>query len=103
LWGDNAAYYAHLSKIVVKPGEKVKTGQILGYSGVANGVAHLHFAVEKGSPLDWVKNLPKRVSSQISGEDPGTGNAVTGAGCAGVQVLFVISILGCYEIVKFFH
>lgn len=47
---DNAFYYAHLSKLAVSAGEKVKAGQLIGYSGVANGVAHLHLATEKGSP-----------------------------------------------------
>ncbi len=42
----NAYYYAHLSKIVVKPGQRVRKGQIIGYSGEANGVAHLHFGVQ---------------------------------------------------------
>jgi murein DD-endopeptidase MepM/ murein hydrolase activator NlpD len=37
-------YYAHLSLIVVRPGQTVQAGQLLGYSGEANGVAHLHFA-----------------------------------------------------------
>jgi murein DD-endopeptidase MepM/ murein hydrolase activator NlpD len=47
----NEWYYAHLSKIVVKPGERVQPGQLLGYSGSANGVAHLHIASKAGSPL----------------------------------------------------
>lgn len=102
LWTGNAAYYAHLSKIVVKPGQQVKAGQLLGYSGVANGVAHLHFATESGTPLDWVRKLPAKAAALVSGEDPGTGNPVTGAGCAGVQVLFVISTVGIIEIVKIF-
>jgi murein DD-endopeptidase MepM/ murein hydrolase activator NlpD len=42
----NAYYYAHLSKITVKPGEHVHKGQIIGYSGEANGVPHLHFGVQ---------------------------------------------------------
>jgi murein DD-endopeptidase MepM/ murein hydrolase activator NlpD len=37
-------YYAHLSLIVVRPGQIVQTGQLLGYSGAANSVAHLHLA-----------------------------------------------------------
>jgi len=105
LWTGNAAYYAHLSKIVVRPGQQVKAGQLLGYSGVANGVAHLHFAVEKGSPLDWVKNLPRKIKGVVTGENPPATSAAsaTGAGCAGTQILFVISIFGCLEIVKIFH
>lgn len=50
---DNAFYYAHLSKLAVKAGQKVKKGELLGYSGEANGVAHLHLGVEKGSPKTY--------------------------------------------------
>lgn len=52
---DNEWYYAHLSQIagpVIRPGAKVKSGDLLGWSGVANGVAHLHLAVKNGNPLD---------------------------------------------------
>lgn len=45
-YGNNqSAYYAHLSRIVVRAGQRVKRGELLGYSGTANGVPHLHFAV----------------------------------------------------------
>ena len=40
-----SAYYAHLSRLVVRAGQRVVAGQVLGYSGAANGVEHLHFAV----------------------------------------------------------
>jgi murein DD-endopeptidase MepM/ murein hydrolase activator NlpD len=49
--GNNAFFYGHLSRLVVKAGEHVVAGQLLGYSGVANGVAHLHFAAKNGDPL----------------------------------------------------
>jgi murein DD-endopeptidase MepM/ murein hydrolase activator NlpD len=48
--GNNEFYYAHLSRIVVKAGEHVQDGQLLGYTGKANGVAHLHFAAKYGNP-----------------------------------------------------
>jgi murein DD-endopeptidase MepM/ murein hydrolase activator NlpD len=50
--GDNEFYYAHLSQLVVQPGEHVQKGQLIGYSGEANGVQHLHFACKVGSPVD---------------------------------------------------
>lgn len=51
---DNAFYYAHLSSVAVKEGQKISAGTLLGFTGEANGVQHLHFAVENGSPLDWL-------------------------------------------------
>ena len=50
--GGGRSYYAHLSRITVKAGQKVKKGQLLGYSGTANGVGHLHFAVEPPAKPD---------------------------------------------------
>jgi murein DD-endopeptidase MepM/ murein hydrolase activator NlpD len=47
--GGQSYFYAHgISS--VRPGQRVKAGQVLGTSGSANGVAHLHFAVMKGNP-----------------------------------------------------
>jgi murein DD-endopeptidase MepM/ murein hydrolase activator NlpD len=42
----NEYYYAHLSKIVVKAGQAVQPGTLLGYSGSANGVEHLHLGMK---------------------------------------------------------
>ncbi|HEY2936748.1 MAG TPA: M23 family metallopeptidase [Gaiellaceae bacterium] len=50
----NEFYFAHLSKVAVRVGQRVQAGQLLGQSGAANGVPHLHFAVQTGSPLDWL-------------------------------------------------
>lgn len=51
-----STFYAHMSKFAsgIKPGVKVRRGQIIGYSGSANGVAHLHFGVQNGSPYQYV-------------------------------------------------
>ncbi len=48
----NEWYYAHLSKFApgLQPGTRVRRGQLLGYTGSANGVPHLHLASKKGSP-----------------------------------------------------
>lgn len=47
-------YFAHLSKLNVRPGQRVRAGQIIGWSGAANGVAHLHFASEHRDPRAYV-------------------------------------------------
>jgi murein DD-endopeptidase MepM/ murein hydrolase activator NlpD len=54
---NNNYYYAHLSSFApgIKPGVKVKPGTLLGYSGVAVGVPHLHFATERGDPKGWIR------------------------------------------------
>jgi murein DD-endopeptidase MepM/ murein hydrolase activator NlpD len=54
VFGNNEAYYAHLSTLAVRAGQHVKKGQQLGHSGEANGVAHLHIGIKNGNPL----NLP---------------------------------------------
>lgn len=46
----NEFYYAHLSKLAVKAGQTVQKGQLIGYSGAADGVAHLHIAAKNGNP-----------------------------------------------------
>lgn len=49
--GGNQWYYSHLSRAAVKPGDNVRRGDVIGYSGAANGVEHLHLAVRDGSPV----------------------------------------------------
>ena len=52
--------YAHLSSYCVKVGQKVKEGEIIGYSGTTGNVygAHLHFEVilngKRTNPLTWL-------------------------------------------------
>lgn len=49
---DNSFYYQHLETITVKAGQKVKKGDLIGYSGATN---HIHFGVEKGDPRQYYK------------------------------------------------
>lgn len=48
--GNNSWWYGHLDKMLVKAGQRVHRGQLIGYSGVANGVPHLHFGQMHGNP-----------------------------------------------------
>ncbi|MGE4178076.1 MAG: M23 family metallopeptidase [Thermoleophilia bacterium] len=48
---DDAYYYAHLSGIVVRDGERVALGQLIGFSGAANGTDHLHLGVMRRDPV----------------------------------------------------
>lgn len=56
--GREESYYAHLSKFApgLSPGDQVKAGDVIGYSGVANGVAHLHWALEVGWPPTFLRD-----------------------------------------------
>ena len=45
----NEYYYAHLKSYVVKAGQRVKRGQLIGYTGALN---HLHIASKNGNPVD---------------------------------------------------
>jgi len=53
--GGQGFYFAHLSQLApgIRQGAQVKAGQLLGYTGEANGVAHLHFGVENGDPRSY--------------------------------------------------
>lgn len=58
--GSNRAwYYAHLSSFAsgIEPGAHVSKGDVIGKSGSANGVAHLHIAVGPGRNWDPKKLL----------------------------------------------
>jgi murein DD-endopeptidase MepM/ murein hydrolase activator NlpD len=53
----NEWYYQHLSATAagIAPGVAVTRGQLLGYSGSANGSPHLHIACKKGDPTTLVR------------------------------------------------
>ncbi|MGH2945813.1 MAG: lytic murein transglycosylase [Solirubrobacteraceae bacterium] len=48
---DNAFFYTHMTRVLVRPGQHLKAGEVLGTSGSANRVDHLHLAVEQGDPM----------------------------------------------------
>lgn len=67
----NEFYYAHLSKLAVKAGQTVHAGDLLGYSGVANGVAHLHIASKVGDPRDaFGSTMPTQTPAAPAGTAP---------------------------------
>lgn len=55
----NEFYYAHLSSIVVQAGQAVQAGQLLGYSGEADGVGHLHIAAKNGDVSAYFAATPQ--------------------------------------------
>lgn len=63
--------YAHLSSYCVKVGQKVKEGEIIGFSGVTGNVfgAHLHFEVilngKRTNPLVWLDSDFTTASRQV--------------------------------------
>ena len=69
--------YAHLSSYCVKYGQRVKEGEIIGYSGVTGNVfgAHLHFEVilngSRTNPLVWLDNDFTTASGQVFTYRPG--------------------------------
>jgi murein DD-endopeptidase MepM/ murein hydrolase activator NlpD len=62
--------YLHFSAVVVKPGEQVKQGQLLGFSGETGWAcgAHLHFKVAKETGRGW--NNPSVQARIVGYGDP---------------------------------
>lgn len=56
---DNDWFYQHHTSVVVKDGQSVKKGDHIGYTGIANGLGHLHIACQNGNPEKLIKNIPK--------------------------------------------
>jgi hypothetical protein len=53
----NEWYGAHLSRFApgIRPGVAVRPGQLVGYSGSASGVGHLHEALKYGDPYRLIR------------------------------------------------
>ncbi len=48
---DDAYFYGHLSRVMVREGKQVRVGQLIGLSGAANGAEHLHLGVMRRDPV----------------------------------------------------
>ncbi len=68
--GSYSTVYMHLSKINVKPGQRVKIGSVIarsGNTGISTG-PHLHYELRRnGRPINAMRvNLPKNIDSSVS-------------------------------------
>ena len=50
--GSNTYFYAHLLRVRVNAGDRVRAGELIAASGFANGVDQLHIGQEHGDPSD---------------------------------------------------
>lgn len=57
-----SVYLAHLASVAVKPKQRVEAGALVGHSGQANGVDHLHVGVTRGGyyPADERRGFDPR-------------------------------------------
>ena len=57
--GGFGSYYGHLSRLLGFPGDRVRAGEVIGYSGnTGNSTGpHLHFEISKGGPHNVVNPL----------------------------------------------
>ena len=73
------AYYAHLDKQLVKRGQRVRKGQVIGTVGNTGNArttpSHLHFGIRPGkgwvNPLPYVKRSPKVAAPKMPGKKAG--------------------------------
>ena len=84
----NNYWYGHLSRIVVEPGQHVKRGELVGYSGASqNGVAHLHLGVQDlgGMENDDEDDDDGAPDGDERGDDAGGGSPHAEDGVDGLQ------------------
>ena len=68
----NTYFYGHLLRVRVRAGDRVRAGRVIGASGFANGVDHLHIAQEQGDPTDvWGSGVGDGQAAPLGGCDGG--------------------------------
>lgn len=97
---DDQFFYGHLSKLRVQPGQKVRQGDVIGWSGAANGVEHLHLGFLKADPLGITSESVAKVDSggpvQAAADVPGSvldtaGDAIPAAADIAAKVVDAIA------------
>ena len=85
--GGLESQYLHFSRVVVRPGQHVRQGELLGYSGATGWACgpHLHFKMARPESDGW--NNPS-VAARIAGYgDPALGTLVSSPPCAAPSVI----------------
>ena len=85
--GGLESQYLHFSSVLVKPGQHVKQGELLGYSGATGWAcgAHLHFKIARPESDGW--NNPS-IAARIAGYgDPVLGTLVSSPPCLAPTVI----------------
>jgi len=67
--GGNAFFYTHLKKLKVRAGDRVRAGEVVGYSGKANDVEHLHLGVRDGDPREYANRVLAGETATAAGAD----------------------------------
>lgn len=73
--------YLHFERVVVHPGDVVKAGQLLGYSGATGWACgpHLHFKVARRTNDGW--NNPSVPAQLVGYGDPGLDTLIRAPAC----------------------
>jgi murein DD-endopeptidase MepM/ murein hydrolase activator NlpD len=91
----NSWWYGHLSRLTVKAGQHVKAGDVIGYSGSASGVAHLHLGQEHGDPRTTLGSSvpPQKLTSGLGPLEPAVQGAVDVASGAANPVGMIVGAI----------
>jgi murein DD-endopeptidase MepM/ murein hydrolase activator NlpD len=84
--------YLHFSKVVVKAGDKVRAGELLGYSGATGWACgpHLHFKVARQVSPGW--NNPSIAARIVGYGDPSVDTIVLSRDCGSERPLIATKV-----------